>query len=380
MSTPQSARRRSRRPTPGATPGTLVVPQDAPRPKIHVIDYCPDRVDEKDLVSPDEVVPYLTDDTPSITWVDVQGLGDRAVLEALGRIFEIHPLALADVVNAPQRPKVEPYEKHLFIITRMSLVGRDGSLGTEQVSIFLGKGFVLTFQETAGDCLDPVRERLRRGAGIIRKAGADYLAYAVLDAIIDYYFPIVEDLGERIEDIEDEVVRHPARGTLAKIYALKRELLHVRRAIWPQRESLSALARDDSDLVGKEARVYLRDCYDHAIQLIDVIESLREVAASLLDVYLSSVANRTNEVMKVLTVVSTIFIPLTFLVGVYGMNFNTQKPGNMPELDWPYGYVACWIFMISVAVSLLVYFGRRGWLRSGESLPRERKPRRPPRA
>jgi magnesium transporter len=225
-----------------------------------------------------------------------------------------------------------------------------------------------------------VRERIRRGAGIIRKAGADYLAYAVLDAIIDYYFPIVEDLGERIEDIEDEVVRHPGRGTLAKIYAFKRELLHLRRAIWPQRESLSALARDDSDLVGKEARVYLRDCNDHAIQLIEVIESLRELAASLLDVYLSSVANRTNEVMKVLTVVSTIFIPLTFLVGVYGMNFNTQKPGNMPELDWPYGYVACWAFMISVAVALLVYFWRRGWLRSGEGLPRERKPRRPPRA
>jgi magnesium transporter len=379
MSTEHRAKRRARRPTPGATPGTLVVPHDAPRPRIHVIDYCPDRVEERDLSSPEEVVPYLTDNTPSITWVDVQGLGDRTVLEALGRIFELHPLALADVVNAPQRPKVEPYEKHLFIITRMSLLGRDHSLATEQTSIFLGKGFVLTFQETQGDCLDPVRERIRRGAGTIRKAGADYLAYAILDAIIDYYFPVVESLGERIEDLEDEVVRRPVPSTLGKIYALKRELLQVRRAIWPQRDSLSALARDDSGLVGKEAHVYLRDCHDHAVHLIDVIESLRELAASLLEVYLSSVANRTNEVMKVLTVVSTIFIPLTFLVGVYGMNFNTSHPLNMPELDWPYGYLACWVFMIAVAAALLAYFGRRGWLRSAERPPRGTRRKEPPR-
>ena len=343
------------------------------------MDFCPERIEEKDLSSPEEVVAYLTDGTPSITWVDVQGLGDRGVLEALGRIFHLHPLALADVVNVSQRPKVEPYDRHLFVITRMSLLGEDGSLATEQVSIFLGKDFVLTFQETRGDCLDPVRERIRRGAGSIRKAGADYLAYAILDAIIDYYFPIVEDLGERIEGLEDEVVRHPRHETLGKIYALKRELLQVRRAIWPQRDSLSALARDESGLVSKETQVYLRDCYDHAVQLIDVIESLRELAASLLEVYLSSVANRTNEVMRILTVVSSIFIPLTFLVGVYGMNFNTDHPLNMPELDWPYGYVACWAFMIAVAAGLLVYFGRRGWLRGAGRPPSARSRRAPPR-
>jgi magnesium transporter len=357
-------RKRGRRPHPGAAPGTLVVPHDAPRPRIRVMDFCPERVEEKELSSPEEVIPYLTDATPSITWVDVQGLGDRRVLEDLGRIFSLHPLTLADVVNIPQRPKVEAFEKHLFMITRMSLLRPSGEIENEQVSLFLGKGFVLTFQETYGDCLDPVRDRIRQDLGMVRKSGADYLFYAILDAIIDQYFPVVESLGERIERLEDDVVQRPAPAILERIYTQKRDLLSVRRGIWPQRDALNTLVRDESSLLGKETRVYLRDCYDHAAQLIDIVETHRDLTASLLEVYLSSIANRTNEVMRFLTVVTSIFIPLTFLVGVYGMNFDTSQPLNMPELTWRYGYLACWAFMIAVAACLLVFFARKGWLRT----------------
>ena len=334
------------------------------------MDFSPTHVSEKTLSSPRDVAQYLNDPTSSVTWVDVQGLGERHVLEDLGEVFRLHRLALADVVNVPQRPKVETYENHLFVITRMVLLKEGGEFSAEQVSLFLGKNFVLTFQETYGDCLDPVRDRIRTGTGIVRQSGADYLAYAILDAITDQYFPVVEALGERIENLEDRVATHPTPAALDQIYSLKRELLSVRRAIWPQRDAINALVRDESGLIGKEVHVYLRDCYDHAVQLIDVVETLRELTTGLLDVYLSSVANRTNEVMKVLTVVTSIFIPLTFIAGVYGMNFK-----NMPEIDWRYGYAFVWVIMIAVAASLLWYFGRRGWLRSEAEPPQKKRPR-----
>ena len=348
------------------TPGHLEVPQDAPRPRVRIIDYSPDHIEEKELASPADVAPYLTDDKESVTWVDVQGLGDRQTLEQIGETFGLHKLALADVVNIPQRPKCEVYDKHVFVVTRMTLGLPGGSFETEQLSLFLGKTFLLTFQETYGDCLDPVRERLRKGLGNIRKLGPDYLAYAIIDSIVDHYFPVVETLGDRIEDLEDEVVLRPTRFALSRIYGVKRDLLTVRRGIWPQRDAIGALTRDDSGFVSREVQVYLRDCYDHAVQLIDIIESLRDLTGGLLDVYLSSIANRTNEVMKVLTVVTSIFIPLTFIVGIYGMNFDTTHPMNMPELGWRYGYVACWAVMLAVAGFLLWIFARKGWLRSSE--------------
>ncbi len=361
-------RRKDRRPAPGSSPGVFVVPADAPKPVIRVMDFAPSHFAEKTLASPREVVDYLNDATTSVTWVDVQGLGEKDVLEDLAGIFRLHRLALADVVNTPQRPKVESYENHLFVITRMALLSADGQLHTEQVSLFLGKSFVLTFQETYGDCLDPIRERIRAGTGIVRSSGADYLAYAILDAITDQYFPVIESMGEHIEVLEDEVVTRASPATLQKVYALKRELLSVRRGIWPQRDAINALIRDESGLIGREAHVYLRDCYDHAVQLIDVIETLRELTSGLLDVYLSSVANRTNEVMKVLTVVTSIFIPLTFLVGVYGMNFQF-----MPELHWRHGYLGVWLIMIATATCLLIYFWKKGWLRSNARWPRGKK-------
>jgi magnesium transporter len=369
MKPPSSSKKKLQRPPPGASPGTLVVSAQAPKPVIRVMDFSPDHLEEKKLGSPKEVVKYLTDNKASVTWVDVQGLGEKEVLEELGAIFKIHRLALADVVNVPQRPKVEAYKNHVFVITRMTVLSPRGEPEGEQMSLFLGKNFVLTFQETYGDCLDPLRERIRAGAGLSRRSGPDYLAYAILDAIIDHYFPVTEALGERIEVLEDEVVTRPTPLTLKKIYALKRDLLSVRRGIWPQREAINSLLRDETGLMGQEVQVYLRDCYDHAVQLIDVLETLRELTTGLLDVYLSSVANRTNEVMKVLTVVATIFIPLTFLVGVYGMNFSTDSPWNMPELKWRFGYVILWVLMIAVAAALLLFFKRRGYLRSNAEPP-----------
>ena len=357
-------RKKVRRPKPGAAPGSLVMPTSAPKPVIRVMDFTPSRIEEKALASPADIVPYLQDSDPSITWVDVQGLGDAQVLDELKQVFDIHPLALADVVNVPQRSKVDIYDRYLFVITRMSLPGSNGDLHTEQVSMFIGKHFVLTFQETYGDCLDPVRERIRKGSGLIRKSGADYLAYAIIDAIVDGYFPIVELLGERIEDVEDRVVLRPAPHVLREIYDLKRGLLEVRRGIWPQRDAVNALLHDESGLIGKTVRLYLRDCYDHAVQVLEMVESQRELTAALLDVYLSSMANRTNEVMKILTVVTTIFIPLTFLSGIYGMNFDTTASGwNMPELGWRFGYPFVLAMMGVVASSLLAFFWKKGWLR-----------------
>lgn len=356
---------KTRRPKPGAAPGSLVLPVAAPEPIVRVMDYCPERLEERVLESPSEVVPYLTDATPSVTWVDVQGLGNLGVLQELQRIFDIHPLALADVVNVPQRPKVDVYDRYLFAITRMGLPTENGGLHTEQVSLFVGKDFVLTFQETHGDCLDPVRERIRKGTGMIRRSGADYLAYAILDALVDGYFPLVEAVGERIEDLEDGVVLSPEPGALREVYALRRDLLEIRRGVWPQREALNALLHDESGFFSKNVRPYLRDCYDHVVQILEIAETQRELASGLLDVYLSSIANRTNEVMKILTVVTTIFIPLSFIAGVYGMNFDPDRsPWNMPELRWRHGYFFALSLMLAVALLLLGFFWRKGWLRS----------------
>lgn len=356
---------KTRRPKPGAAPGALVLPAAAPQPIVRVMDYCPDRLDERVLASPSEVIPYLTDATPSVTWVDVQGLGNLAVLQELQRIFDIHPLALADVVNVPQLPKVDVYDRYLFVITRMGLPTENGGLHTEQVSLFVGKDFVLTFQETHGDCLDPVRERIRKGTGMIRRSGADYLAYAILDALVDGYFPLVEEVGERIEDLEDGVVLSPEPGALREVYAVRRDLLEIRRGVWPQREALNALLHDESGFFSKNVRPYLRDCYDHVVQILEIAETQRELASGLLDVYLSSIANRTNEVMKILTVVTAIFIPLSFIAGVYGMNFDPDaSPWNMPELKWRHGYPFALGLMLAVALLLLGFFWRKGWLRS----------------
>lgn len=273
---------------------------------------------------------------------------------------------LEDIVNVPQRPKVEEHPQQLLIITQM-VIPKEKGIGfwQEQVSIILGQNYVLTVQEEPErDCFNLVRDRIRHNKGIIRSRGADHLAYALWDAIIDTYFVVLETYRERIEELEDEVILRASDKTLGKIYTIKRELIALRRAIWPQREALNYLLKDSVPLISKPVRRDLKDCYDHAVQIIDLIEVYSELLGELMNVYLSSFANKTNEVMKILTVISTIFIPLTFIAGIYGMNFNTDvSPWNMPELNWYWGYPACLAAMGGIAISLVIFFWRRGWFK-----------------
>ncbi len=326
-----------RRPPPGSAPGTLVAPpKEALPPSIRMIAYAPERLEERPLAAVSEL------DRPAdafpVTWIDVQGLGDLEVMRAVGGHFRLHPLVLADIVQADQRPKVEAYEEYLFLVLRMPHL--DEVLWTEQLSLVVGKDFVLTFQERPGDCFDPVRARLRQEPSRMRTLGADYLAYALLDALVDSCFPVLEHFGETLETLEQQVVEDPDPALVPRIHGLKRDLLELRRALWPLREIMSHLLRDDETaFVSAATRVYLRDCADHVFQLMDMLEVDREVASALIDLHLSSVSLRANEIMKVLTIIATIFIPLGFIAGVYGMNFKSAvSPWNMPELSWYFGY------------------------------------------
>lgn len=355
--------------TPGNLPGTLDINPDAPPPVIVLIDYNEESAIRQELATPEQCAPHL--DSQSVSWVDVKGLGSEDVLQRLGKVFDLHPLVLEDVVNVPQRPKIEEHGNQLVIISRMVTIHEDSqTFESEQVSLILGKHYLLTVQEEPRyDCFGTIRDRIRTSKGSIRRHGPDYLAYTLIDAIIDGFFPVLEAYGEQLEDLEEEVVANPSRQTLQKIHAVKRELLTLRRAIWPQRDAINSLIRDGSPLISEEVRVYLRDCYDHAIQVLDMVETYREIASSLMDVYLSSVSNRMNEVMKFLTVISSIFIPLTFIAGVYGMNFNTEKsPYNMPELNWYLGYPLCLAAMGTIATFLVVLFWRRGWFENYSSI------------
>jgi len=347
---------------PGAMPGTLTIEADAPAPVITLIDYGEHTAVRRMLDTPEEAIPFL--DSETVSWVDVKGLGNEDTLQRLGQVFSLHPLVLEDVVNVPQRPKVEEYADQLLLIARMVTL-KDSGRGfvSEQVSFILGRNYLLTVQEEPDyDCFGPVQDRIRLSKGNIRKQGSDFLAYALIDAVIDGFFPVLESYGEILEELEDEVVVCPDRQTLERIHGIKRELLALRRAIWPQRDAINSLIRDGSALISEDVRIYLRDCYDHTVQVLDMVETYREIASSLMDVYLSSVSNRMNEVMKLLTVISSIFIPLTFVAGVYGMNFNPEaSPFNMPELNWYFGYPLCWGVMLAIAGSLIMYFRKKGW-------------------
>jgi magnesium transporter len=353
----------------GSIPGTLYIEEDASPTKIVLIDYNQTNATRIQVPRPEDCAPYL--DTESVSWVDVQGLGSEDILQRLGKVFDLHPLVLEDVVNVPQRPKVEDYDDQLVIIAQMVMLKEKGDgFWIEQISFVLGKHYLLTVQEEPErDCFGPVRDRIRTNKGSVRKSGSDYLAYALLDSLIDGFFPVLEDYGERIEELENEVMFNPTRQTLEKIYQIRRELLALRRMIWPQREAINSLIRGESELITSGVQVYLRDCYDHTVQLMDMVETYRELASGLMDVYLSSVSNKMNEVMKFLTVMSSIFIPLTFIAGIYGMNFNTEKsPLNMPELNWYWGYPICLAVMVAIAVSLCFFFWRRGWFKNFYSI------------
>jgi magnesium transporter len=354
---------------PGALPGTIVVDPDSPMPTITVFGYGPAGYAEERVEGPQDI-PKLVNAWPMV-WINVDGLGDRDVLQQLGTMFELHRLALEDVVSVHQRPKVEQYGDQLFFVARM--VYRSEDIITEQVSMFLGEDYLLTFQEQeAGDCFEPVRDRIRKGYGRVRNNGSDFLAYCLIDALVDAYFPIIETYGDHLEELEDEVLESPTPQMVGEIHRARRDLLVLRRAIWPLREAINAVLRDRESNFTQESRVYLRDCYDHTIQILDLVEAYRELVSDLMDVYLSSLSAKLNEVMRVLTVIATIFIPLTFVTSLYGMNFDTHSsPWNMPELNWFFGYPLVLLIMAVIAGGQLYFFWRRGWL--GTTLaPRER--------
>ena len=342
----------------GSAPGTLASDPDAKPPEIRVMAYSPDAVIDRTLTEAED--PRVIGEGLPVLWVNVDGLGDAEKLRSLATSFGAHRLAIADAINVGQRAKMERYGRQVFIVLRMPL---PGTHGTEQVSLLVGDGFVLSMQEHSGDVFEAVRERIRKGFGRIRGSGPEYLAYALIDAVVDGYFPVLEALGDELDTLEDEVFGDPDKETLARLHGLKRDLVNLRKAIWPHRDLLAALQRETEDLISEEIRHHIRDAYDHVVRLIDLVEALREVAIDLMSTYLTMVSNRMNEVMKVLTVVATIFIPLGFIAGVYGMNFDTSTSRwNMPELSWAFGYPAVLLFMLVAAGGMLLYMRSRRWL------------------
>jgi magnesium transporter len=359
---------KTRYPIPGEPPGVLKPRPDAAKeaPVITLIEYDRAHLEEHTITNRDELVSCL--DNQRITWINIDGLGDIDVLSTLGSQFNLHPLALEDVLATGQRPKLEQYDGYLFIVAQMLYLNEKKLMCGEQVSMFLGKNFLITIQEEGDfDVFEPVRARIRAANGAIRKQGADYLAYALLDSIVDHYYPVLESIGASIDQIEDELVDAPQVSPVGDLHRYKRTLTQIRRFIWPVRDLVNAMMHEETGLVTKGTKVYLRDCYDHTVQLMDLVESYRDVLSGLMELYLSSVGIRTNEIMKVLTVISSIFIPLTFIVGVYGMNFAREADGkklpwNMPELYQPWGYIAVWLFMLGLAVFQIFYFKKRHWL------------------
>jgi magnesium transporter len=359
---------KTRYPIPGEPPGQLRPREGATNrtSAITLIEYDRAHLEERSVTDKKELVAHL--DNQRVTWINIDGLGDVEVLRALGTHFNLHPLALEDVLATGQRPKVEQYDGYLFIIVQMLYLNDDKQMCGEQVSMFLGKNFLITLQEEADfDVFEPVRNRIRAANGSIRKLGADYLAYALLDSVVDHYYPVLESVGASIDLIEDNLVDVPLQSPIGDLHRYKRTLTQVRRFIWPVRDLVNSLMHEETGLVSKGTKVYLRDCYDHTVQLMDLVESYRDVLSGLMELYLSNVGIRTNEIMKVLTVISSIFIPLTFIVGVYGMNFareidGKKLPWNMPELYQPWGYVAVWLFMLALAIFQIIYFKKRRWL------------------
>ena len=365
---------RKRHPPVGSRPGTLAISVEAVKPHVRLMQYGHDGAVLEREVSDIEALPGLLRED-RVTWVEVEGLGDEALLRRLGAIFQIHALALEDVVNAPQRPKAEEYAEHLLLITRMARLINAYDVDREQVAIFIGKSYILSFQEhyRDGDVLDPVRQRIREGIGPIRKLGADYLGYALIDTIIDAYYPVVEALSERLEKLEDRIMSGRSTQTvLDRLNRIKNDAIVLRRAMWPQLEALNRLQRDPTRFLSDEVRLYLRDTTDHCAQIVDVLDSSRELINGLLNTYLSLVSNKTNEVMKVLTIMASIFIPLTFVAGVYGMNFQ-----YMPELHARWGYPISLVAMALVVIVLLIFFRHRGWLGGGDDDDEDDEEERP---
>ncbi len=344
----------------GLPPGSLVYvgPESHPT-TLHAIHYDANSFSARRLANDQELPPL--DAATAVTWVDLHGLRDVEMLGRIGQRQKIHPLVMEDILHTGQRPKAELFDDRIFLVLKMVRATTGAPAGLtieiEQVSLVLGPGHLLTFQEREGDVFEPVRQRLRAGGGQLRKFGPDYLAYALMDAVVDQYFTVVETIGEEIERLEDSLVLDPGPESMAELHRLRRTLIHLRRAVWPLRDAVALLLREEHALIAPATRPYLRDLHDHVIRVIETIETNREMVAGLLDIYLSSVSNRLNEVMKVLTIIATIFIPMTFLTGVYGMNFR-----HMPELEQWWGYPAVWLVNLAIAVAMLLFFRRKKWL------------------
>jgi magnesium transporter len=348
----------------GMTPGSVVFigQQKVEKPRFRVIDYTATELDEIEVDEVEKCFPFR--DKPTASWVNIDGLHDVSVIEKIGTHFGMHPLIMEDIANTGQRPKLEISEDYFFLSLKMLYLDEESDeMVSEQFSFVVGENFVISFQERAGDVFEPVRTRLRKAIPRRRFMNADYLAYTLIDAIVDHYFVVLEGIAAEIESKEDILIENPTPDDLAAIHDLKRQLILMRKATWPLREVLSGLERSDSDLIQQSTKPYIRDIYEHTIQVIDTVETFRDMVSGLLDIYLSSVSNKMNEVMKVLTIIATIFIPLGFLAGVFGMNFDTEaSPYNMPELGLPYGYLLFWVLVITVGAGLLLFFRRKKWI------------------
>jgi magnesium transporter len=347
---------------PGTSPGTLIAKAEAEQVPVTIglLDYTDTEYTEKAVISAAECRPYL--ERPTTTWIHVEGDPTPDTLRELGEMFRLHPLALEDVLNTGQRSKAESFDGQLFIVMHLPVMN-GARVTVEQVSIFAGEDYVVSFHCGRSDPFEPVRRRVRRRGGKIRARHADYLLYALLDVIIDEGFPVLEEFGNQLERLEDELLGTPGDETLKTLHTLKRELLLLRRMLWPQREVLNTMVRDRPLAISPDISLYLRDCYDHTIQIMDLLETYRDMTATMLDVYLSSISHRLNEIMRVLTVIATIFIPLTFIVGVYGMNFGdrSDSPWAMPELNWYYGYPLLWLIMFAIGGGMVLVFRRKKW-------------------
>lgn len=340
----------------GKLPGSVTtLPTDKPQKvQIDVIDYTPDHIDEYKFNNVRDCFKFR--DTPSTTWINIEGLTDPVQITELSDFFGINMLTMEDVLNTDHRPKFDEFDNYVFLIIKMLSLSAEGEMQSEQVNIIMGQNYVITFQETPGDVFDPIRERLRLQKGKFRTMGADYLMYSLADLIMDNYFVVLENLGDKIEQIDNALTISPAQDTLQRIYEYKMQLFYQRKVSWPLREITAKMVHSESSLLTPSTHIYFRDLYDHSIQIVDTAETLRDIIMGITDLYMSTISNRTNEVMRTLTIIATLFIPLTFVVGVYGMNFE-----YMPGLKWKYGYHTIWAVMIAVSASMLIYFKRKKW-------------------
>ncbi|MDX9713927.1 MAG: magnesium/cobalt transporter CorA [Dissulfurispiraceae bacterium] len=348
-----SVRKRSQKA--GLPPGSLVHVGEkrAEKVRVELFTYDDSDFQERDIHDINELLRYK--EQQGVVWINIHGLHDPGIVEVIGKQFELHPLTLEDILNPTQRPKVEDFRGYLFVVLKM-LYYTDAKIASEQVGLIIRKNCVLSFQEDGADVFNPIRDQIRSNKGRLRRMGADYLAYALIDNIVDNYFVILENMSEAVDMLEDEVTETPGPDTLQTIHFLRRELIMLRKSVWPLREVINRMQHEETEFITENTRIYLRDVYDHTIQVIDSVETLRDTLSGMLDVYLSSVSNRLNQIMKVLTIIATIFMPLTFISGLYGMNFK-----NMPELVQWWGYPAVLLLMSVIAGSMIYYFKRKKW-------------------